>query len=83
MSYVFEKHYTVKYEVEKVKRNFVKFESFHNVRKDITGCELCDKKFREGHNTNLAFIKGKKNHLICDRCAEKAIEAGAESINWG
>ena len=82
MSYVFEKQYTDMFEIEKIKVNFMKYCSFSNVRKDIPNCELCRKEFQAEDNTNLAFIKNKKNHLICDDCTYKSIEGGAEKIDW-
>lgn len=82
MSYIFERKYTDRFEIEKIKTDFMKYKQFSNVRKDIPNCELCGKEFAPEDNTNLAFITGKKNHLICDNCTTDAIKGGAEEINW-
>ncbi|MEK3975538.1 hypothetical protein [Psychrobacillus sp. FSL K6-1267] len=82
MGYTVEKNYTERYEIEKVKTNFMSYKRFSAVRKDIPNCELCDKGFQDSDNTNLAFAKKTTNKLICDECASKTIEGGAESINW-
>lgn len=83
MSYIYEKHYTERYEVESVKRNFMKYRAFSNVRTDIPFCELCDKEFEDDDDTNLAFVKQAHNKLICNYCASKVISGGAEEIDWG
>jgi hypothetical protein len=82
VSYVFKKHYTERFEIEKVKRNFMKYRAFSNVRRDIPDCELCDKEFKGEDNTNLAFVKAKHNKLICDECASKVLSEGAEEVSW-
>lgn len=82
MGYIIEQHYTERIEIEKVKRNFMKFQSFSNVRKDIPECELCDAMFDKEDDTNLAFVKSTSNKLICDVCAILVIEGGAKEINW-
>jgi hypothetical protein len=82
MSYLVEKHYIERFEIEKIKTDFMKYKRFSAVRKDIPNCKICSKEFEPDDNTNLAFIKGKKNHLICDDCATEAIQAGVEIINW-
>lgn len=83
MSYIYERHYTERFEIEKVKRNFMKYRAFSNVRKDIPNCELCDKEFEDDDTTNLAFVKSHHNKLICNTCASIVISGGAEEIDWG
>lgn len=82
MSYMFIKHNVKVIEVEKIKRNFMKHRLFSAVRKDKPACEVCDAAFEPEDNTNLAFVKDMKNHLICDDCATEAIENGVKEINW-
>lgn len=82
MGYTVERHYTERFEIEKVKTNFMKYKQFSAVRRDIPNCELCNKDFKENDNTNLAFAVKTTNKLICDDCATKAIEGGAEKISW-
>lgn len=83
MSYIFERRRVEIFEVERVKRNFMKYGVFSIVRKDKPDCEFCSKKFKGADTTNLAFVKDKLNHLICDNCAHEAISGGAEEIDWG
>lgn len=80
MAYVFEKHIVETFEVTSVRKQFMLFDVFSRVRKDIRHCEFCETAFLQEDNTNLAWVKGKKNHLICDSCAEKAIQGGATVI---
>ncbi|ARO21369.1 hypothetical protein B2J90_28535 (plasmid) [Bacillus tropicus] len=78
MSYLFKQTYTETFEVVKVWVNFMSYKSYSKHRKDTPKCEICRTHFEEESNTNLAFIKGEKNHLICDNCSDKAIKGGAE-----
>ncbi|MCM3109967.1 hypothetical protein [Lederbergia lenta] len=82
MSYIFEKQRIEKFEIEKVKKSFMNFRDFSNVRRDIANCELCDEKFQDIDNTNLAFVKKKSNMLICDECTTVVIQGGAEEVSW-
>lgn len=81
MGYVFKKNYTKEFEIEKVKKFFMNFNAFSNVRKDIANCDLCDKEFKNEDNTNLAFVKNGNNKLICDDCATKIVNEGVNEIN--
>ncbi|MFT8319316.1 MAG: hypothetical protein ABF649_00605 [Bacillus sp. (in: firmicutes)] len=78
MSFIFEKHYTEKFEVTLVWKNFMSYKAFSSVRKDKPKCELCNSSFNESHTVHLAFVKGKANKLICTNCADKAVAGGAE-----
>lgn len=78
MSYTFVKHYTKKFEVTFVLLKFMKYSSISKVRKDKLNCELCGTKFQGEDNTNLALLNGHSNKLICDKCAQEAMEGGAE-----
>jgi hypothetical protein len=78
VSYTFVKHYTKKYEVTFVLLKFMKYSSICKVRKDKLYCELCGTKLQGDDNTNLAMLNGHVNKLICDKCAQEAIEGGAE-----
>lgn len=82
MAYVFERKIIERFEVQRIEREFMSFKRFSSVRKDIKECEFCTLSFEPDDQTNLAFVNGKKNQLICDRCADKAIEGGAESSQW-
>lgn len=83
MSYTFEKTITHKWVVTKVWWNFMNFGDFYRVRKDIKKCDLCKGVFTETDMAHLAFVKEKKNHLICSECATTAIEGGAEKTEVG
>lgn len=78
MAYI--KEYTETLKIIKVVLNFMKYEVFSRVRKDKPDCELCHAKFKLEDNTNLAVVVGKQNYLICDNCAEEAIQGGADFI---
>lgn len=78
MGYVFKKTYSEEYNITLVLMNFMKFSSFNKVRKDITKCEVCLVDFNQDDFTHLAFVERKKNHLICDKCADKALKGGAK-----
>ena len=77
MSYKFTKTHVEHFEITIVCTNFMKHSVFSRVRKDRPNCELCNTKFNPDDNTNLAFVTNKRNHLICDSCAENAIQGGA------
>ena len=81
MSFVVEKHYVKRFEIEAIQRNYMKYERFSRMRKDISRCGLCDHAYREEDNTNVAIVRGDSNQLICDDCAVEAIEGGAEELN--
>ncbi|PGT10234.1 hypothetical protein [Bacillus cereus] len=78
MSCLLKQTYTETFEVIKVWVNFMSYKSYSKYRQDTPKCEICRTDFKEEDNTNLAFIKDKKNHLICDKCSDKAIKGGAE-----
>ncbi|MGG1071242.1 hypothetical protein ABE178_15580 [Priestia megaterium] len=78
MSYKFTQQYTEEFEITIVKFNFMKFGTFFRTRKDITSCELCKTDFKKEDDTCLAFVVKKKNLLICNKCADKAVKGGAE-----
>lgn len=82
MSYRIVVQRTDVYEVEKIKRKFMKFASFRVTRKDKVACELCEKPFKDEDDTNLAFVKNMRNHLICDVCATDALKNGVPEIDW-
>lgn len=82
MGYIFKKVITREFEIDVVKRNFMKYKKFHNVRKDVPNCEFCNKEFSLEDNTNLAFIPKKQNILICDACAEEIVKGGAREASW-
>lgn len=84
MSYKFTQHYTEDFEITTVMFNFMKFKTFFRTRKDITSCELCKTDFKEEDDTFLAFVVKKKNLLICNKCADKAVKGGAKQKDgWG
>lgn len=68
--------------VEKVKTNFMMYGQFHLLREDIANCEFCSREFKNDDITNIAFIKGKKNYLICDCCTLDSIKGGAKKVSW-
>lgn len=81
MSYTFEKTFTKRWEVTSVCLNFMNFGDFYRVRQDKKKCELCNRDFTEKDMAHLAFVKGRKNHLICTECATEAVEGGANSYD--
>lgn len=76
MSYKITKTYTKDFEITNICTNFMKYSSFSKVRQDRPKCELCEKKFEQEDNTNLALVVGNRPHLICDSCANEAIQGG-------
>lgn len=70
---------TETYEILDVAPNFGKYGDLMNRRQELYGsrkdrllckCLICNYKFGDDDNVNLALIKGKKNMLICDKCYE-------------
>lgn len=81
MSYKFTKTHVEHFEITNVGRNFMKYSSFSRVRKDRPKCELCEEKFKPEDNLNLAFVTNKRNHIICNTCANEAIDGGAKETD--
>lgn len=80
MSYVAEKVIVKRYEILAVKRDFMSFKRFREIRTDIKACELCDETFTDESTTDLAIVKENRNLLLCRSCSNKAIEGGAREI---
>ena len=80
MSFVFERVIKETLEVESVIRNFMNYGTFYRVRKDKPTCGFCQKDFQAEDNTNMAFVKGRTNEMICDDCADTSIVGGAEEV---
>lgn len=78
MSFVFERVIRETLEVETVIRHYVPYRAFSRIRKDKPNCGFCSRAFGQEDDMNLAFVKGKRNEMICDECAQKAIAGGAK-----
>jgi hypothetical protein len=83
MSYRFERHNIEEFIITNVWTNFMRYDRFYSVRKDITKCDLCETDFKPDSTLNLAFVQDKKNMLICTTCATKAIDGGADERVFG
>lgn len=44
------------------------------------GCFLCNKEFSDTDRINLCFVKGYKNRLVCNECAERIENAREGSV---
>lgn len=81
MSFKFKEEITTEYEVDAVVVNFMDFDVFRSVRKDIVSCGLCKRDFQKGEGfVHLAMLRRHRNRLFCDECAHAAIENGAERM---
>ncbi len=82
MSFKFKEEVTTEYEVDAVIMNFMDFDAFNDVRKDIVSCRLCKRGFEKGEGfVHLAMLKRHHNRLFCDECADAAIQNGAEGMD--
>jgi len=59
---------------------FVFNESFRKIRMKDKGCKFCRKSFVDGQHLHIAATN-KGNKLLCDDCANKAIENGVPSFD--
>jgi hypothetical protein len=76
-----ERKETHKTTVTQVGMNLFTFsESFRRIRKKDKGCKFCRKPFVNDQYLHLAFTN-KGNKLLCDDCANKAIENGVPFID--
>lgn len=78
MSYFFVKQYSERCEVTKVLLNFMKYGHLNKVEKSAQNCGLCGYKFQKKDSISLAMVKDRGNELICDKCANQAINSGVE-----
>jgi len=44
-------------------------------------CHLCSTPFKDKERISLAFVKGQKNHLICENCAVDLICKGVSYVD--
>lgn len=72
--YVIEKHIVKKYEVTDI-ACFLKYETFVGGRKGMKNtpktCFKCGHKFADNEYTYLGIVKGDKNRIFCENCAEE------------
>ncbi len=72
--YVIEKHIVKKYEVTDIAR-FLKYETFLGGRIGMKNtpktCFKCGHKFTNDEYTYLGIVKGDKNRIFCEECAEE------------
>lgn len=76
-SYIIEKHITKRYEVTDIAR-FLKYDTFVDARKGMKNtpktCFKCGHKFEIDEWTYLGIVKGDKNHVFCQECAEEIVK---------
>ncbi|RST57666.1 hypothetical protein D5F11_021640 [Siminovitchia terrae] len=83
--------YTVVIERKPLRKTFTKIglhmfqftKDFTRIRyqKKDKKCHLCKEDFFNNERISLAFVKGMKNHLLCEKCAKKLIEKGVSYID--
>lgn len=56
------------------------FQKIRYQEKDRKG-HLCSTPLEENEKLSLAFVKGYKNHLICENCAEFLINKGVSYVD--
>lgn len=76
-NYIIEKHITKRYEVTDIAR-FLKYDTFVDARKGMKNtpktCFKCGHKFNIDEWTYLGIVKGDKNHIFCQECAEEIVK---------
>lgn len=83
MSYVYEKKYTKRYEITDIARDFYLYSEATQKANKIAKCKMCGHKFKIGESVNLGFFIRMKNQLLCNGCADTAIDGGANEIRKG
>ena len=64
-----------KYTAYHIVRNYTSFKAvFRNIRKDITNCHMCDKKFQNNEIMDLTLCHKGGNKFICSNCGDELLE---------